>query len=208
MDIFKSYFSYWERLNVSRETVERFSFFICSLLERQKRDNLISRKSSDDIWIRHVIDSAQLIQYVSRETKSGTDFGTGAGFPGVILSIMKPDMGFKFVEVREKKALFLKEVIARLSLNAQVVMERIEHIKPWKEEIITARALAPLDKLLDLLYPFTTRETCLILPKGKKVEAEINTIKNKWLADIEKKESLTNPEGVILKIRNLRLKKS
>ena len=203
MNIFDAYLSHWNFLNVSRETVDQFSIFINLLKERQKRDNLISRNSIDDIWIRHVIDSVQLLQFVSRETSSVTDFGTGGGFPGIILSIMQPQIAFKFVEVRQKKILFLKEVISSLSLNAEVIGERIEHLRPWKEEVITARALAPLNQLLPLLYPFTTRETTLILPKGKKVEEELKEIKKKWHADMEKKESYTNSEGMILIVKNL-----
>lgn len=208
MNVIETYSSYWERLNVSRETIERFCVFLGLLRERQKRDNLISRSSTDDIWIRHIIDSAQLLHYVPRGTKTGTDFGTGAGFPGIILSIMNPEIKFRLVEIRQKKIFFLQEVISHLSLNAEVFGERIEHIKPWKEKLITARALASLEKLFTLFYPFTTRETRLILPKGKKVEEELHAIKNKWHADIQKKESLTSSEGVILIIQNLAPQKS
>lgn len=209
MEDFESYQSYWDLFNVSRETKEKIFLFVDFFQKEQERHNLISRSSKDDFWIRHVFDSLQLQNFVSRETISGTDFGSGGGFPGIILSIARPEINFKFVEVRQKKSDFLKEMIKNLSLNAVVINERIQNITPWKEQVITARALAPLPKLIPLLYPFTKEHehTHLILPKGKMVKEELLEMKKHWIADIRIKKSITSTEGNILLIQNLHPRK-
>ncbi len=207
MNPYDTYKTFWEALTVSRETVNKLSFFVDKLQKKQAEINLISRASTDDFWIRHVIDSVQLTRFVSRETNSGSDFGSGGGLPGIVLSIINPQIEFKLIESRAKKAEFLNEVVQEMSLNAKVFQSRIENLTPWKEDLITARALAPLDKLIPLLFPFVENTTTLILPKGKNVQDEIIAFEKKWSAEIEYHKSLTSEEGTILLMRDLKLKK-
>lgn len=206
-EFYDAYHVFWEALNVSRETCERLSVFEKLFQDQQKSLNLISRHPTDEFWLRHIIDSAQLTKFVSRETISGIDFGSGGGFPGIILSILNPNISFTLVEAREKKANFLKAVVQELSLNAQVCQERIEDMTPWKEQFITARALAPLEKLLPLVFPFVAKDTLLALPKGKTFEEEISKIKSHWEASVEFQDSLTSAEGKIILLRDLKMKK-
>ncbi|HQS84436.1 MAG: 16S rRNA (guanine(527)-N(7))-methyltransferase RsmG [Alphaproteobacteria bacterium 16-39-46] len=206
MNPYETYKTFWEALTVSRETVKELSFFVDKLQKKQIEINLISRNSSDDFWLRHVIDSAQLTKFVSRETTSGSDFGSGGGLPGVVLSILNPQIEFKLIESRAKKAEFLNEVVQEMSLNAKVFHDRIENLTHWKEDLITARALAPLEKLIPLLFPFVKNTTTLILPKGKNVQNEIIAFEKKWSAEIESHKSLTSEEGTILVMRDLKIK--
>ncbi len=206
MTPYETYKTFWDLLNVSRETVDTLSLFIQKFQKRQDEINLISRRVTDDLWVRHVIDSVQLTKFVSRETTSGIDFGSGGGFPGIILSILNPKIKFHLVESRGKKSEFLKEVIEEMSLNACVVHDRIERVTPWKEDLITARALAPLEKLIPLIFPFVDDSTYLILPKGKNVKEEISVFEKNWSADIEFHKSLTSDEGTILLLRHLKIK--
>ncbi|MBS0185676.1 MAG: 16S rRNA (guanine(527)-N(7))-methyltransferase RsmG [Proteobacteria bacterium] len=207
MNPYENYKTFWDLLNVSRETVDGFSFFIDKLQKRQTEINLISRNSQDDLWVRHVIDSAQLTKFVSRETKLGIDFGSGGGFPGIILSILNPKIKFTLIESRGKKAEFLKEVIQEMSLNAQVINDRIEKLTPWHTELITARALAPLSKLIPLLFPFIGKKTYLILPKGKNAREEILSLEKEWKVEVEFHKSMTSEEGMILLLKHLQIKK-
>jgi len=207
MNPYEKYKTFWDLLNVSRETVGAISFFIDKLQKKQTEINLISRNAPDDLWVRHVIDSAQLAKFVSRETNLGTDFGSGGGFPGIILSILNPNVNFTLIESRGKKAEFLKEVVQEMSLNAKVVNDRIEKLTPWTTELITARALAPLEKLIPLLFPFVGKKTYLLLPKGKNALEEISSLKKGWHVEIELHKSLTSEEGVILLLKHLQKKK-
>ena len=206
MNFYERYRAQWDFLNVSRETFLKLSAFIDLFEERQKRDNLISRRETENIWKRHVLDSAQLLKNVSRETISGTDFGSGGGFPGIILSILDPNIHFKLVEASLKKATFLREVGQSLTLNITVFNDRIEALVPWKETLITARALAPLERLIPLLYPFTNSSTHLILPKGKKVYEELQEFEKNWKAHVKIVKSITSDEGHILCLTDLKPK--
>ena len=140
------------QLNVSRETIARLAEYLAILVKWQAKINLISSKTLPDAWRRHILDSAQLTSFLPTTASHILDIGSGAGFPGLVLSIVTPHR-VTLVESDQRKAIFLRTVIRELNLTADVINERIETVAPVGASIVTARALAPLQRLLLWLHP-------------------------------------------------------
>ena len=143
--------------NVSRETLARLKAFVALLTEWNARHNLVSAKSLDNVWHRHVWDSAQLVRFIPASTNNLVDLGSGAGFPGIVLAtLLRERSGFRAVlyESIAKKCRFLEEAAQRLSLNVEVRNARMEAAKREPFDLVTARACAPLAKLLGYARPF------------------------------------------------------
>jgi 16S rRNA (guanine527-N7)-methyltransferase len=179
-----------------------------SLLERwQKAVNLVSSATLSDAWNRHIVDSAQLFPLLPQETKTIIDMGSGAGFPALVLAILtqvcwQDHPLITMVESDTKKCLFLKEVARQVGVSVTILNQRLEKCDTRPSDVITARALAPLDCLLDWASPFLKpTSTCLFL-KGEGVEKEIEALTHKVI--IEKVQSVTHPKGCILKITEVR----
>ena len=203
--------AFMETYNVSRETFDILSRFVNILTEWQGKMNLVSSKSLDQIWTRHIADSIELYQYLNADTNLVCDIGSGAGFPGVILAIVsmveQRATKFKLIESITKKTVYLNDVKERLGLNnVEIINARSESLKIKPAGIITARAVAPLDKLLGLALPLTNKKTVLLFPKGKTYEIEIAQAQKHWHFDVSALKNSVEPEGVILKISNLRKK--
>ncbi len=164
------------------------------------RQNLVSATSLGEIWSRHIADSAQLLANVPRET-SGTwlDLGTGAGFPGLVIAILRPELRVMMVESRARRVEWLEQVITALELSAaQVVNSRLELVPTQKASVISARAFAPLDRLLKLSARFSTAETIWLLPKGRSAAQELREL-TEWDHSFHVEQSLTDPQaGVIV----------
>lgn len=200
------------KYHVSRETLEVFSRYINILREWQEKMNLVSPNSFEQIWTRHIADSYQLYQYLSADTQNVYDIGSGAGFPAVVLAIASMMSGrttqFKLIESITKKTVYLNDVKNRLGLkNVEIINDRAEnlHVKP--ADIITARAVANLNKLLGLAYPLTNLNTVLILPKGQGYALEVDEAKQNWHFDIKVLQNEVEPQGVVLILSNLRKKR-
>ncbi len=170
------------------------------LLAENKAQNLIARTSEDALWVRHIADSIQLCNDVSRET-SGTwlDLGSGPGLPGLLVTIIRPNFRVVLVESRRKRWEWLEDVVARLGLpNVQVVGKRLQMIDPEPADYISARAFAPLRKTLEVAAAFSTHTTRWILPKGQSAAQELAELP-KWLREgFHVKQSLTNPDAGII----------
>jgi len=154
-----------------------------------------------------MLDSAQLAILVPETARDIVDLGSGGGFPGLVLAIML-DRPVHLIEATAKKAAFLREAARVTSAPAIVHNRRIEELDPWPADVITARALAPLDRLLDLAAPFLTasggrRPVCLF-PKGATAEHELTTAQKSWKMQIERYPSMTDPEGIVLRIQDPR----
>ena len=175
------------------------------LLSWQKHVNLVSNNTISDGWNRHILDSAQLYFLIQNQGVVLLDVGSGGGLPGIVIAILNkalngPLTHITLVESDLKKSLFLKECARTLHLDLEVKCDRIENVK-IDASIITARAFAPLNELLMFLKNNVSRETILLLPKGKNVDEEIkNTTLN---CKIEKIKNLVNPDGCILKIKGV-----
>lgn len=172
------------------------------LLAENERQNLIAKASMPHIWQRHIADSAQLLSHVSRETLPELpwlDLGTGAGFPGLIAAILHPDQEVVLVESRRRRVEWLEACIAALGLtNCWVEGVRLEQLKPFPAAIISARAFAPLPKLLNLSAAFSTPDTVWVLPKGRKAAQELSQLPRRDSKLFHVEQSLTDPEAGII----------
>lgn len=199
-----------KKYNVSHETYEKLKNYQALVLEWNSKFNLISKSTETTIWERHIVDSLQLIKYITNKDKILLDLGSGAGFPGVVLAItcqeIYPDLQINLVESIGKKTTFLHAVNEQLKLNMEIHQERIEKLNIGKVDVITSRALAALPKLLDYAKPFCKKETKLILPKGENWYLENDEALTKWLYKYEVFNSDTSDVGKILRISDLRRK--
>lgn len=194
---------------LSREMTERLEAYDLALLDWLSRHNLIARSTIEDRWSRHYRDCAQLYALIPEGAKTLVDLGSGAGFPGLVLAAMGADDGLKvtLVESIGKKAAFLSAAIAAMRLtNARVLPERIESITVSPPDVVTARALAQLGKLLPYAHEIADEKTTLIFPKGQDVEAELTDAAKSWHMDVVKHPSVTSPGSTILEIRHLKPK--
>jgi len=188
---------------VSRETLERLEEFILILTDWQSRVNLVSHKSLNSVWRRHVLDSAQLYPLLKRPGLL-VDLGSGAGFPGIVLSIMGRT-NIMLIEASGKKCRFLNQVARTLGLDVEVIQERIEAYVPrQRAKYITARALAPLSVLLMFSEPLLSRGGQCLFLKGLSVDAELTMAKNNWNMDMKKHQSVSHPDGVVLEIGRIK----
>jgi 16S rRNA (guanine527-N7)-methyltransferase len=190
---------------VSRETLDRLKSFVALLAEWNEKHNLVSAKSREEVWRRHIWDSAQLARYIPDDTQTLVDLGSGAGFPGLVLAeMLRSKVAVTLYEATGKKAEFLKAAAARLDLPIEVCNERIEARLRPAADIVTARALAPLDKLLPYAQQFASRQTVCLFLKGQSVVSELTAIRKSWRMKALQHPSLSDPSGVVLEIRELR----
>jgi 16S rRNA (guanine527-N7)-methyltransferase len=197
--------------SISRETVDRLKTYEALLRQWQKTINLIAPGTLDEIWHRHFADSAQLLRLAPSEAKSWLDLGSGAGFPGLVVAIMLQERGGPAVTLIEsdgRKAAFLREVARQTGAVVDIFHGRIEsqstHAKVRKVDVISARALAALDRLLELAAPYAGKDTKFLFLKGKEAEREIEEAGRTWVFDCTRVPSITDEEGRVLVIENLR----
>jgi 16S rRNA (guanine527-N7)-methyltransferase len=196
--------------NVSRETLERLTVFVRLIEKWQTATNLIAPGTLPDVWQRHVADSAQLVT-IFPNARTWLDLGSGAGFPGLVIAFLMPSSGghVHLVESDVRKAAFLREAIRSTAAPATVHQTRIEAaLKDWAipVDMVTARALAPLPRLLGLIAPLRPLGIRAALPKGRGYVREIDEASQFWEFDLLKHRSRIEPEAVILELTNLRPK--
>jgi 16S rRNA (guanine527-N7)-methyltransferase len=169
------------------------------LTEENTRQNLVSTASLADVWTRHIADSAQLLPAVPRETTPWLDLGTGAGFPGLVVAALRPDIEVVMVESRARRVTWLEHACDELGLgNASVEGRRLELVPSQPMRVISARAFAPLDQLLRVSGRFSTADTLWLLPKGRSAAQELREL-NGWSHTFHVEQSLTDAEsGVIV----------
>jgi 16S rRNA (guanine527-N7)-methyltransferase len=190
--------------DVSRETLERLDAFVALFLERQERQNLVAASTVGQVWSRHIIDSLQLRSALP-DAKTWLDLGSGAGFPGLVLACAlagEPNARVDLIESHQRKAAFLTDVAQRLALPALVHAGRIEDILPnWSGQIpdaVTARALAPLEKLLSWTAPLIKKGAKGVFPKGQHVGLELTEAAKSWRIQAQRLPSVTHPDAAIL----------
>ncbi len=180
--------------------LERLELLVALLREENQRQNLVSAASMAQIWVRHVADSAQLLGHVPRETASPwLDLGTGAGFPGLVIAAMRPEWRVLMVESRPRRADWLESARTALALEQpEIFCGQIEALPTAPFRVISARAFAPLGKLLDLSARFSTEDTTWLLPKGRSAAQELQDLKG-WQHMFHVEQSLSDAEaGVIV----------
>ncbi len=196
--------------NVPRETMDRLEAMDRVLIDWSARHNLIARSTIKDRWERHFFDSAQLAPLIPATTKTIADMGSGAGFPGLVLAAMLAENGTQvtLIESTQKKCAFLNEAAAAMGLsNVKVIPERIESVGlGFAPEIITARALAKLDRLLAYGAEIAGENTRYFFLKGQDVAGELTEAAKSWHMDVIRHQSRTSPDATILEISRLRPK--
>lgn len=196
-----------QKYNVSRETVDRLKTYEVSLKEWQSKFNLVSNASLENAWERHFLDSMQLYSLIPSDARTLYDFGSGAGFPGMVLAIMAkgrtPYLNVSLIESIKKKTLYLNEVKRITGTDVNIINDRIENIKAESVDVVTSRAMASLSKLLEYTSRFFSKKTKCIFPKGKSYQEEISEAKKLWKFDVEIVQSSQSDEGVILVISNI-----
>ncbi len=188
-------------LDVSRETIDQFQEYLVLLKKWQLRINLVGDSTLEHAWQRHILDSAQIASFYPQNTKHVLDVGSGAGFPGLVLAIMG-GVRVDLVESDQRKATFLSTVVRSLGLPATVHNQRIESMPNLTPDVITARALAPVPKLLKLIHnQLTPNNVCLFL-KGVSVEEELTDLQSSPNMIYTTHPSISQPNGVVLQIKN------
>ncbi|HVZ68661.1 MAG TPA: 16S rRNA (guanine(527)-N(7))-methyltransferase RsmG [Rhizomicrobium sp.] len=188
--------------NVSRETLQRLNAYVDLLKEWNTRQNLVSKFSLEDVWRRHVWDSAQLAPLLPKSVKSLVDLGSGAGFPALVLAVLRPDVKVTLIDSTAKKCRFLAEAARALQVEVDIRNARIEEGPREGFDAVTARACAPLNLLLGYASRFQKPNTLNLFLKGQDIEAELKEATKYWKMEVLKHSSRSGP-GTILEIRKL-----
>jgi 16S rRNA (guanine527-N7)-methyltransferase len=189
---------------VSRETLGRLQRYADLLLDWNSRHNLVSPKSLDDLWRRHFWDSAQLVPFVPGSAKTLADLGSGAGFPGLVMAeLLRNRVQVTLHEATAKKCAFLSAAAAAMELRVTIANRRMEDATASAFDIVTARACAPLPKLLGYAHHFTGLNSVCLFLKGQNVGSELTEAHKSWNMKVRQIPSLTDPSGVILELREL-----
>jgi len=187
---------------VSRETLTRLEAYAGLLIGWSARINLVGRDTLADLWRRHFLDSAQLGPLVPDNARSLIDLGSGAGFPGLVLAILGVN-GVELVEAGSRKSAFLREA-ARVAEAAVTIRPcRIAAVAAHPVDVVTARAVAPLDRLLDLARPFLGPDTVCLFPKGERAAEELTLARKRWTMTPSFYQSISDPRGVILRLHEV-----
>ncbi len=210
MDSVRNAEDFAARCSVSRETLDDLIQYESLLRRWQSVKNLVAEDSLDDIWHRHFFDSAQLVELAPTDARTWVDLGSGAGFPGFVVALLKkadPQFTVHLIEANGRKCTFLRELKRLLNAPVEIHNQRIESridsvtVKP--ADVVSARALAPLDKLLAYAEPFFAQETIGLFLKGKNADSEIEAAQKHWCFAYHKIASQSAPEGCVIKVTNL-----
>jgi len=194
-------------VNVSRETIDRLKIYESLLLKWNPVINLVSQSTLPQIWTRHFLDSAQLWALRPENAKSWLDLGSGGGFPGLIAAILaaeqQPSFCVGLVESDARKASFLLKVSQETGISPRIHIERAEKLPATRSDVISARALAPINKIFEYVARHSGENTTCLLAKGENHEIELTEARKYWKFELKKISSLTDASGVILKIERL-----
>ncbi|MXO91410.1 16S rRNA (guanine(527)-N(7))-methyltransferase RsmG [Pontixanthobacter aquaemixtae] len=181
------------------EAIEKLDRFVAALREENTRQNLVAKPTLDIAWQRHIADSAQLLEHVPRETGLWLDLGSGAGLPGLVIAIMRPQRPVMLVESRRKRIDWLLRMCAELALpKCEVAGSRLELVETVPASVISARAFAPLPSIIDLSARFSTGQTTFVLPKGRSAAQELAEMPRKVRKMFHVEQSLTDDDAGIL----------
>lgn len=195
-----------DRFSVPRETWQRLDGFVAALLEENGQQNLIAASTAEHVWSRHIVDSAQLLLHAPPNGGGvWLDLGSGPGLPGIVIAILS-DWQVSLVESRKGRIAFLNGMLEKFALgNARLYGCRLEAIQVTVPvSVISARAFAPLDRLLEKAVRFSDNATIWLLPKGKNCQNELEQVRPAWQGVFHVEQSVTDPESSILVGRSVR----
>ena len=188
--------------NVSRETLERLERYAALLRRWQRAVNLVAASTLPDLWRRHMLDSAQLLDLVPRRPCRLADLGSGAGFPGLVLAIMGVGE-VELIESDARKCAFLREAVRITGAPARAHHGRIEDVRDGRFDVVTARGLAPLSELLGYAQALLAPGGVALFLKGRRLEEELTEVRKAWKMTLERFASISAPGGSILRIREI-----
>ena len=196
---------------VSRETITSLKKYEDVLIKANKSLNLIGNSTIKDIWTRHFLDSAQVIDFIDKNCKNLIDLGSGAGFPGLVLAIASKDqkipLKVKLIEKSPKKAKFLKEIIKHLNLNVKVLNQNfLEQQNKFMSDVFVARAFKPLKTILELMHNKAENWKKILIFLGKTGHDELLKASKSWDIKYKQKVSVTSSDSTIIEINNLKKK--
>ena len=203
--------TFYRLSQVSRETITSLKKYEEILVKANKNLNLIGKSTINQIWLRHFLDSAQVIDFVDKNDKSLVDLGSGAGFPGVVLAIAAKDRKFntkiKLIEKSIKKAKFLKELVNNICPEVEVINENVfVNSKKLSGDIFVARAFKPLKKILELMHNSAENWKKIIIFLGKTGKNELHQASKIWDMEYKQRVSVTSNDSLILEISKLKKK--
>lgn len=195
------------QLNVSRETSERLKTLAALLVKWNPRINLVSKSTISDLWSRHILDSAQVLELAPANTDHWVDIGSGGGFPGLVVALMANEpyapKKVTLIESDQRKCAFLRTVLRETNVEATVLTKRIEQADPQDATVLSARALADLSLLNEFAERHLSKNGLALFPKGANWQKEVAAAKESWSFQVDAVQSKTEPQAVILKIGEL-----
>jgi 16S rRNA (guanine527-N7)-methyltransferase len=189
-------------IHVSRETLVRLECYSDLLLRWNRTVNLITQADERHVWTRHIADSAQLAPLLTPQTTRAIDLGSGAGFPGLILSLIT-GVHFELVEADHRKVAFLAEAARATGAPVRIHAVRVEQAKIDPAPVITARAFAPLSRLIHTASPFLREGGMLLAPKGRNADVELTRARAEWHMQVRRIPSRTAREATILMLSEI-----
>jgi 16S rRNA (guanine527-N7)-methyltransferase len=193
--------------DVSRETLERLETYADLLRKWQRKINLVSPNTLPDLWTRHFADSAQIMHMAPPNPKRWVDLGSGAGFPGLVCAILsaerQADTEFVLIESDERKCAFLREVSRQTDMQVKIITTRIETAPPQDADIVSARALAPLMRLLPWAHRHLTQDGHGLFLKGAQYKAELEEVTGEWQMKVNAVPSTTSADAAILDLSGI-----
>jgi 16S rRNA (guanine527-N7)-methyltransferase len=187
---------------VSRETLARLEAYAALLILWSARINLVGRSTIADLWRRHILDSAQLQTLLPPSARTLIDLGSGAGLPGLVLAILGAP-GVELVEADSRKCAFLREAARVTEVDVTIRPCRIQAVPPHPVDVVTARACAPLDRLLELAEPFLASGGEALFLKGERVAEELTLARKRWTMTASLSQSRSDPRGVVLRLQQV-----
>jgi 16S rRNA (guanine527-N7)-methyltransferase len=193
--------------NVSRETMERLEAYRLLLIKWSNQINMVGPSTMAHFWERHILDCAQLLPFAGETVSTYADFGSGAGLPGLVIASLlredRPDHHGYLVESSAKRCGFLREGARILGVGVTLIQQKIELVPPTAVDLVTARAFAPLEKLLTYAYPWSQKGARLIFFKGEDVQGEVAQASTNWSFQSRVKTSVTDSRGCLIEISQL-----
>ena len=186
-----------QSFDVPRETMERLDAFAAFLRAENERQNLISKASLDSVWHRHIADSAQLLLFSPSPQARWVDLGSGAGFPGLVVAALHPGP-VTLIEERRLRVDFLRRAVRLLGLSVEILPMKVERVAATPFDVISARAFAPLPRLLTLGAALSTTKSRWVLPKGRNAESELAALDPSWQGRFELHASVTDADARII----------
>jgi len=191
------------KTGVSRETLARLKAYADILADWNARHNLVAKSTLPEVWHRHFLDSAQLAPLIPPDYRTLADLGSGAGFPGLVLAAMRPELSITLHEATTKKCSFLQAAAERMGIKVAVRNGRLEDLPLQPFDVVTARALAPLPQLLAYAYRFTAPNSVCLFLKGQNVGSELTEAHKYWNMKVSQLPSQTEPSAAIVTVRDL-----